>query len=80
MGRAWWRVSTDAMVWSNLPARPPNVTMASTWKDKQNLIRQRQKCHGLIHWIGSLAGLLVFVSMKNNDSSIVAAEKQREKK
>lgn len=32
--RAWWRVSTDAIVWSNLPARPPNTTMASTWEKR----------------------------------------------
>lgn len=32
MDRAWWSVSTDAMIWSNLPAKPPRVTMASTWK------------------------------------------------
>lgn len=42
MCRAWWSVSTDAMVWSNLPARPPRVTMASTWKETQSLISNRE--------------------------------------
>lgn len=42
MDKAWWSVSTDAMIWSNLPARPPRVTMASTWKYKYSLIRHRK--------------------------------------
>lgn len=41
--RAWWRVSTDAIVWSNLPARPPKTTMASTWEK----IMMKQKTHSL---------------------------------
>lgn len=45
MDRAWWRVSIDAIVWSNLPASPPSVTMASTLKNKQNLedFKERKK-------------------------------------
>lgn len=71
MDRAWWRVSTDAMVWSNLPARPPSVTMASTWKDKQNF-----RSRGLIYWPGLI---LVFVSMKKSDRRS-GCRKQRQRK
>ncbi|KAG7282577.1 hypothetical protein CRUP_018696 [Coryphaenoides rupestris] len=31
MDRPWYRVSSDAMIWSSRPARPPSTTMASTW-------------------------------------------------
>lgn len=58
MDRAWWSVSTDAMIWSNLPPRPPRTTMVSTWKDKHISVKQKKNKNAMlavIQWPASLA-------------------------